>query len=456
MKNQEITRMKKNKAIAYDNLSSTAAYLEKMAREGWMLEQVLGNSSFTFVKCEPKDLRFAVEVFGESSIFDTTPTEQNLEYVEFCKKAGWNFICANGKFNFFYTEDKNAPEIETDQEMKLKVIAKAMRPMNIIYPIFLLFMSTYFFFMMGVLNLNLTEASVFQFSGLPLWITVTLLYGINLIRHLLWLGKAKKAVKNGDKIPENKHFSNYWTYILILVAVGLLHSGISVWAAIRFQETTLYIIPCIWIIVLSIAILTRKFNIYMEKHKVERSNYKLMTFVVLPVCTEIIIFAIIIGYVLFSGDHGSDMIVMSPADKIVFDQDGKLEEHNTKWGHFLLNYDTYTLSAPDADFGETVDNDAFHLRINIYSTQIEHIYNRLLNDAKNGNKLRMHGILFPFDNASEAVSSDSNVTIWAAEKDNDFFYLICDGTNILDTRCSQALNSEQIAILEKTFMTQMP
>ena len=95
-----------SKAIAYDNLSATARHLEKMAKEGWMLKEVLGMGKLTFEKCEPKTLRFSVEIFAEGSVFDTTPTNENLEYIEYCKRAGWNFICANGNLNFFYTEDK--------------------------------------------------------------------------------------------------------------------------------------------------------------------------------------------------------------------------------------------------------------------------------------------------------------------------------------------------------------
>ena len=39
MKHDE-NHKKINRAVQYDNLEATARYLEKMAREGWMLEKV--------------------------------------------------------------------------------------------------------------------------------------------------------------------------------------------------------------------------------------------------------------------------------------------------------------------------------------------------------------------------------------------------------------------------------
>ena len=444
-----------SKAIAYDNLSATARHLEKMAKEGWMLKEVLGMGKLTFEKCEPKTLRFSVEIFAEGSVFDTTPTNENLEYIEYCKRAGWNFICANGNLNFFYTEDKNAPEIETDQEMKLNIIRKAMRPNNVITPLIMLLMGGFFLYNSLVIQLNLTEASVLQFSSLSLWTVAVALNLVKLIHHFLWIAKAKGAVKNGNKIPENKHFANFWTGFLLLAAIGIIYSALSVWAGITYHEPFVYLIPITWFIILSLVLVYRKFSLYLEKKKIQRGSYRAISMLVVPLCICYITMMIIVVYIILLNKNNDKLPVMDPADKLVFDTTGELEESITSWGHFMLNYDTYNLSHEHHTPNDaSTDNDKLtDLHINIFSTENQQIYDRIMKEGKEG-VFRLYGLTFPFEDATCATDPENaGVTVWSAYSNDAYRYLICDGTYILDTRCNTSLDQEKIAILEKTFMS---
>ena len=114
---KELDQIKQFHTISYDNLDEVKEYLERMASSGWMLEGIEGSCRLVFKKIEPKELRFAVEIFVDGSILDTTVISSNQEFIEYCKRAGWDFVCNTGKVNVFVTENPDAAEIESDPKV---------------------------------------------------------------------------------------------------------------------------------------------------------------------------------------------------------------------------------------------------------------------------------------------------------------------------------------------------
>lgn len=99
-------------------------FFEKMSEKGYMLTGIRG-VFYEFKECEPKKRRFQVDYFKNASIFDSKPEYKTLEYLSYCKSAGWNHILSSGKMQCFYTEDMESPEIETDDGFRFQSIIKA-------------------------------------------------------------------------------------------------------------------------------------------------------------------------------------------------------------------------------------------------------------------------------------------------------------------------------------------
>ena len=477
---EDVNYRKVNRAVQYDNLEATARYLEEMAKDGWMLAKVSSATQFHFVKSEPKEFRFAVEIFSEGSEFDTHTVDNNLEYVEYCKKAGWNFICSAGKIDYFYTEDKNAPEIESDPKMKLQAIEKAQRSMKLIFPILFICMGLGYLAMQFTMNLNTMETSFFHFSGLLLWIFAGTLYAVQLISYLAWRGKARKAVKNGEKIPANKrNLSFYGAYAFILIC-GVLHSAITVWVGLQYQEKVVLLVPLIWIFILLLVFLCHGLSAFAEKIRMGRTAYKVLIMAVLPICFTAVLTGIIVITVFSLSGNNDTRQRIDAMDMKVFGDDNyfvRREGSDHHWGHFLLCFDQYTLEAHNADRAKMLEDKNYlktgvyqipdgeeHVPVtytwsfDIYQTEIPAIYNRILKEAKAGKDYRTLSIRFDYDTAVREPALEVNgiivMTYEETYEDGDvtYRYLITDADTIINACCDEALTADEMTVIEKSFM----
>ena len=103
-------------------------YLSEMATKGWMLDEIWIFNIFKFKRCEPKNLRFTVDI---PRLSDTCPDTslQNYEllfneYIEICESSGWKHIVEDSEYQIFFTEDTNTVDIQTDDSLKLDSLLK--------------------------------------------------------------------------------------------------------------------------------------------------------------------------------------------------------------------------------------------------------------------------------------------------------------------------------------------
>ena len=176
-------------------------YLEEMALKGWKLKCF--KTYFCFEKIEPQKLYYAVEIFSKASTFDTVPTASTNEYIDYCREAGWDFICNVGQINIFVSDTKNAIPIETDEALKLKTITKGILKQHasfwfFLFPMFLLdaAMSFLNFESLATMNINLIA---FLF-----YIIFFVVVIFQVVRFTVWTAKQKRRIKNGEPI---KHIS---------------------------------------------------------------------------------------------------------------------------------------------------------------------------------------------------------------------------------------------------------
>ncbi|MBR6255860.1 MAG: DUF2812 domain-containing protein, partial [Lachnospiraceae bacterium] len=475
MKTKDKDQLIQNRAIAYENLDDTKEYLEDMAKEGWMLEKISGTTKFFFRRCEPVDARFAVEIFVNGSMFDTHVIESNMEYIEYCKKAGWEFVCSSANIDVFRTDDEDAPEIESDRKLKLKAIKKAGFSQRIATQLMLLVMGVIYIVFSLTVNRNVMESSFMAFSALLMWLFAGGLTVYNLVSYLLWLGKAQTAVDNDEKIPRRKimGYKEAWGFLTVF---GILHSAFSIFAGIVYNEKAMFMMPVIWLVIILLMFVTRRVTVFAEKKKLGRTGYAVLIMVVIPLCTLVLLLNVIIFVVLTLGNSdasgksiGTQGISSFGSSKDIVSR----EEHTTHWGHFLVSIDRYTLEAYNADRerqleagdeviqlkdGEDYCPVTYTWSFDIYDTKVKAIHDRILREAKEGIDYRMLGIRFEYDKAREetALESAGKSVYRYDETDSDgsitYTYLIYDEEVIVFALCDEELTGQQMAVINGSFM----
>ena len=103
-------------------------YLSEMAAKGWMLDEIWIFNIFKFKRCEPKNLRFTVDI---PRLSDTCPDTslQNYEllfneYIEICESSRWKHIFEDSEYQIFLTEDTRTGERHTGDSLKLDSLLK--------------------------------------------------------------------------------------------------------------------------------------------------------------------------------------------------------------------------------------------------------------------------------------------------------------------------------------------
>lgn len=185
--------------------SAAEEYLELMAEKGWLLQSVKGNF-YKFKKTGLKNIKYSVDVLQKVSVFDHKDSDVAVEYREYCKAAGWNYVCQLGKMQIFYTQDdKKTISIHTDEEEKFKSVFKAsLYNMGSQFFITLLFIfNLYMQLFIGDTGFVLTSnMGVFGTVGMG---SLILMNSIGFIIFLLWVIKVKAKLRRG----KGMNYSNY-------------------------------------------------------------------------------------------------------------------------------------------------------------------------------------------------------------------------------------------------------
>ena len=133
-----------NTLCLYD-YRSVEDHLSAMAAQGWRLEKA-GNTLWKYRRADPAPVRYAVTYNVGASQFNPGPTEGQESLEELCNAAGWTKVCDWAQAQIFFTEDKNAVSLETDEALRLQNIHRSMRknflPSNLVLLLIGLWMSS--------------------------------------------------------------------------------------------------------------------------------------------------------------------------------------------------------------------------------------------------------------------------------------------------------------------------
>ena len=203
-------------------------YLSEMAAKGWMLDEIWILNIFKFKRCEPKNMRFTVDIPKLSdTCADTSLQNYELlfnEYIDICESSGWKHIVESSQYQIFCTEDANAVDIQTDDSLKLDSLLK-------INSGYLIQMLSFFFLAMtwGKNNPTIESYSYGKLCMTIFYSSITFFFGLNFLEDLLWKLNAKKSLKEGNivKYPGLSSFKiklliqKYNSVAIIILLVGI-------------------------------------------------------------------------------------------------------------------------------------------------------------------------------------------------------------------------------------------
>ena len=111
---------------SYYDHAGIARHLEDMARQGWQLEKA-GSTFFTYHRCDPAELHYAVVYFPKASQFDPEPPAEQQEFWELCKATGWELVTSRYQMQIFCNPAKDPTPIETDPVVQVENVRAAMK-----------------------------------------------------------------------------------------------------------------------------------------------------------------------------------------------------------------------------------------------------------------------------------------------------------------------------------------
>lgn len=212
--------------FSFYDLDGMARHLELMAAKGWMLEKMT-TFGWHYRRMEPKRLRFAVTYQDTFSVFDPENSDGQMEYQDLCRSSGWEVAASNGPLQAFYTEDEDAPPIETDPQLFLETVERLARK-TLVPDIVLLVLSVLEAWMLtgNILSspIRLLASPSSLVSGIC-WMSILVDTAISLVSYGRWHRKAKAAAAVGEFVPAKSH--RRFRVTLVLVAIGLLYIVIA-------------------------------------------------------------------------------------------------------------------------------------------------------------------------------------------------------------------------------------
>ncbi len=173
--------------------------LEKLSREGWRLEK-MGNYLWKLRAAEPEALKFSAIWFPDGSDFDPGPTQGEETLEELCERDGWELEYRWGQLQIFSNARPDATPIETDPEVQLGTIRRAMRKTFLPTRWLLLVLCVYWIAAQGwqIWKDPAENLAGLSAAMLPAFFLLLVEVVWELGSYFVWLRQAKKAARRGE------------------------------------------------------------------------------------------------------------------------------------------------------------------------------------------------------------------------------------------------------------------
>lgn len=236
MLNRNANEKKKSFDFYYTELSAIAEYLEQQEKEGYRLVR-FENGKLVFEKCEPRNIRYSVEIFNGSSY---------REFIESCTLEGWEHVTTyNGELYIFRTQKSDAIDIMTDKKEKFKIIAKKaiFQPgvwrflFFTLYPLYRIILRRN----IGS-SIKLFETDVMNYMSLMFCILYCFMTLLRLFDCFLWQYKIRNEASDSPYFTLKNTIHKRNIYAGIICSAFVILNLILWWIAPNFYSSVLIII----------------------------------------------------------------------------------------------------------------------------------------------------------------------------------------------------------------------
>ena len=215
-------RKRRQELFAFYDYTAIENHLSEMAKKGWMIEKI-NNYFWTYAQIPPKDITFNITYHSSASEFDPKRSEMQMTFDEFCEHAGWKLALSWHQMQIYYNGNENPTPIQTDPEIHLKTLHKAMWKNYLISNIIILLISVPLsvMFLISLMKVpgKIISSGTSLFTGILL--TVLSVYIIfDLSVYFRWIKKALDSAEDGiftdspNTTPVQKTVI-YFTYLLL-------------------------------------------------------------------------------------------------------------------------------------------------------------------------------------------------------------------------------------------------
>ena len=208
----------------YDHMG-IARHLEDMARQGWQLEKA-GSTFFTYHRCDPAELHYAVVYFPKASQFDPEPPAEQREFWELCKATGWELVTSRYQMQIFCNPAKDPTPIETDPVVQVENVRAAMKKGAVRGNWVLLICSClqiWLQFRTYSIRDFLTQG--FALSAILIWLMLGINAIVELTAYYRWYRKAKAAARE-EGVLLSPHSRRWWQilriFFVVIITINLL------------------------------------------------------------------------------------------------------------------------------------------------------------------------------------------------------------------------------------------
>lgn len=185
--------------FVYYDTEAITAHLEKMAQNGWALEDVT-RSFWTYTQIPPEQRTYAAAFYPGNTTFGPDAADKNQEYIAYCQQAGWHYVTQWQKMMIFYTTTEHPTPLETDEKLRLDATWAAMKRSHLaaelgMAALFFLCICQYLSSLTKHPLTHLADGTQMAQNILFALLLPTLL--ISSLSYLLWHRKSLAAVKAG-------------------------------------------------------------------------------------------------------------------------------------------------------------------------------------------------------------------------------------------------------------------
>lgn len=284
----------------YNDYISMEEKLNRFANRGLFLEKASG-AFWKFRKGEPKDLKYAITYFSDSSFFDSENSESLKSYIEYGKEYGYEFVDNINQIQIFVTEAENNIPFETDEAEKFENIKKCMKKSFL--PTILLMLACFALNLFFQISTMFTNPIRFFSSNTDITICTMMFvivsyYLFIVISYFIWCKKSKKSLFEGGGLP--KASSNITKFIDFFVSVSVFLLLLFMILDFAKKYKLLYVVLVFSQVPILILVLLTLVKI-LKRLKLSRGIIKFAY--ILGAIVFSILYAFIIGNVVFNYDE---------------------------------------------------------------------------------------------------------------------------------------------------------